>query len=394
MDRRNLVLAAVAAATFLDTLIYGIIIPILPTYAKELGASPFMLGVIFAAYSASLLAGTIPLGILSDRYGRKKIMFLGLLTLSFSTFGFALADSLLLIILIRFLQGISAAATWTAGPALVADLFPPEQRGAKMGLVSAATGFGFLVGPAAGGVLYELGGYELPFLLCTVLSVIIGFLVLMVIPGHQASPGAAKSSRPLLEVLRIQGVWTGSTVILIGSIGFGFIDPLLPGYFEDKFQITPGIIGLLFAVISLFHISSAPVIGKLSDRIGRVKLIKLGLVSTALAVPLIALAGNLVLTAAVMGLLGVTFSLMLTPAAPLLADSVVPEQAQSQEASYGAAFGIYNTAFSLGYLIGPLFGGGWLEFFSLPSLLVGYGLFILLVGLPVLASMGKEKLAR
>ncbi|SHF06416.1 hypothetical protein SAMN02745133_01725 [Desulforamulus putei DSM 12395] len=64
------------------------------------------------------------------------------------------------------------------------------------------------------------------------------------------------------------------------------------------------------------------------------------------------------------------------------------------DASYGAAFVIYNTAFSLGYLIGPLIGGGWLEFFSLPSLLVAYSFFLLLAGLPVLAPTGKGQPAR
>ncbi|CCO09319.1 MFS transporter [Desulforamulus hydrothermalis] len=386
MNRKNLVLAAVAAAVCLDTLIYGIIIPILPAYSASLGASPWQIGVIFAAYSAALLAGTIPLGILSDRYGRKKIMFCGLLSLSLSTIGFALANSIMLLVVTRLMQGLAAAATWTAGPALVADLFSPEERGAKMGVLSAANGFGFLVGPAAGGVLYQWGGYSLPFVLCTVLAVLIGLLVLMVIPGHPSAVGRVANGQSLRQVLGNRGVLTGSAVILLGSIGFGFIDPLLPGYFTQKFNITPSTIGFLFAVISLCHIAAAPLVGRLSDRVGRLKLIRLGLIATALAVPLLAPAGNLLLTAAVMGLLGITFSLLLTPSMPLMADAVMPTEDNSHDAGYGAAFGIYNTAFSLGYLIGPLAGGGWLEFFSLPSLLVAYSVFLLLVGLPALTA--------
>lgn len=381
MIRPKLVVGAVALAIFLDTLIYGIVIPILPGYSESLGASSFVLGVIFAAYSASLLVGTIPLGILSDRYGRKRVMFFGLVALSLSTLGFALAKSIVWLIITRLLQGFAAGATWTACPALIADLYPPEQRGSKMGLMSAASGFGFLVGPAAGGLLYEAGGYHLPFLICIILAILAVIFVAVVIPGDSNPVKMPKSSRPLLKVLRIRGVWQGSTMVLIGSVGFGFIDPLLPGYFADKFAASPGVIGLLFGVISLFHVSSAPVIGKLSDHMGRVRLIKIGLVTTALVVPLITLAANAVTSAITMGLMGITFGLMLTPTMPLLADSVMPRRGSSDDSSYGVAFGIYNGAFSLGYLIGPLIGGAWVEFYDLPSLFVAYSIVLLLTGL-------------
>ncbi|MEG6512765.1 MFS transporter [Desulforamulus ruminis] len=390
MDSRRWILAAVAVATFLDTLIFGIIIPILPVYSENLGATPFTLGVIFAAYSASLLAGTIPLGLLSDRYGRKKIMLLGLLTLSLSTLGFTLANSLWLLILIRLIQGFSAGATWTAGPALVADLYPPDQRGAKMGIISAATGFGFLIGPAAGGLLYELGGYRLPFLIGTILSLIVGLFVLKVLPADKTNGKSRKRDHSLLEVLQFKGVPVSLTVILLGSTGFGFIDPILPGYFMDKFGISPGIVGILFGLISLSHVSSAPVIGKLSDSWGRLKLIQWGLVGTAAVIPLVSLSNSLITTAMVMGLLGITFGLILTPTMPLLADSVMLQSKDSGEASYGAAFGLYNTAFSLGYLLGPLFGGGWMEFLPLWGLFALYSLLLLTLFLFTLPRNKKE----
>lgn len=376
MTKQNLILGAVASATFLDTLIFGIIIPILPGYSESLGASPFILGVIFASYSAALLAGTIPLGIISDRYGRKKVMFFGLVTLSISTMGFALANSILLIILTRVLQGFSAAATWTSGPALIAEIVPPEQRGVKMGFLSAANGLGFLIGPAAGGLLFEVGGYQLPFILATCLCIIISIVVLTVIPKDKVKKVESTKKASLLQVLGIRGVLLGSAIILIGSIGFGMIDPLLPGYFTQKFDISPGVIGILFAIISVFHIVSAPVIGKLSDRYGRLVLIKVGTLATAMVIPLISLADSLVTTGVVMGLMGITFGLMLTPTMPLLADSVMNASNDSYDASYGAAFGIYNTAFSLGYLVGPLLGGGWLEFYALPGLLLLYSLLL------------------
>lgn len=168
-------------------------------------------------------------------------------------------------------------------------------------------------------------------------------------------------------------------------MGFGFLDPLLPGYFHDKFGASSTVIGLLFGAISVTSIVAQPLFGMLSDKYGRVPIIQFGIVITALVTPLLTAVPTIVSTALVMGGLGLAFGLMFAPSGPLLADAVMKGH---QYASYGAAFGIYNTAYSLGYLIGPLFGGAWVDIWNLESLLICYSLGLLLF-FPVFSSIKK-----
>ncbi|NLC38985.1 MAG: MFS transporter, partial [Clostridia bacterium] len=163
MAYRSRALVVVALTIFVDAFIYGIIVPVLPLYTKTLGLSSFQLGLIFAAYSAALLLLSVPFGIISDRFGRKNIMIFGMAALAVTTVAFALARTFPALLLIRLLQGVSASVTWVVGPALLADLYCPAERGGKMGLAMMGNNFGFLFGPVAGGFLYDWGGYQAPF---------------------------------------------------------------------------------------------------------------------------------------------------------------------------------------------------------------------------------------
>src|SRR5512142_2626450 len=125
---QKLALLVVALAIFTDMLIYCMIVPILPQYALEHGASQETIGIMFACYAVAFLVTTPVIGILSDKVGRKTPMVAGLAGLLASTLLFAFSSDVTVMMIARALQGVSAAATWTAGLALIADLFPAETR--------------------------------------------------------------------------------------------------------------------------------------------------------------------------------------------------------------------------------------------------------------------------
>ncbi len=384
MDFRSKALIVVALTIFIDSFVYGIIVPVLPVYVQDLGLSSLELGIIFAVYSLALLLASIPAGLLADRYGRKKIMVLGMFALTLSTVGFAYANTFWTLTIIRLLQGAAAAATWTAGPAIVADQYPPKVRGEKMGLAMVGMNFGFMIGPAVGGFIYDWGGYKMPFLLSGFLAGIILLLVIIVL----REPSAQEVERTALtfqDVLNSPAILITAGLVLTASLGFGFLDPLLPGYFYEKFAAGSTVIGLLFGAISLTSIVAQPLFGMLSDKYGRVPLIQIGLAATAAAIPLLIVSPTIFTTALVMGGLGLSFGLMFAPSAPLLADAVMKDH---RHAGYGAAFGIYNTAYSLGYLIGPIVGGAWVDMWDLKSLLLSYSVG-LLIFLPVFSKIKK-----
>ena len=178
----------------------------------------------------------------------------------------------------------------------------------------------------------------------------------------------------------------GCGMMLIASMGFGFIDPLLPGYFTDKLLATPVVIGWLFAAISFTSLLAQPLFGRLSDKAGRVPLIATGILTTALALPLLTLTSTIKSSMLAMALLGATYGLIMTPIAPLLADII---SRQNRHAGYGAVYGLNNTAFSLGYTVGPLLGGAFVDRWDLRLLFLSYSV-LLLCYLPILLQKTKS----
>lgn len=117
MAYRNRALLVVALTIFVDAFIFGIIVPVLPIYSEGLGFSSFQLGVIFSVYSVALLLLSIPIGIISDRYGKKRVMVAGMSGLAIATICFAFSTTFITLLTTRLLQGVAAAVTWVVGRA-------------------------------------------------------------------------------------------------------------------------------------------------------------------------------------------------------------------------------------------------------------------------------------
>src|SRR5437899_12126799 len=175
---RAAAVALVTFATFTDIVAYSIAVPVLPDMSRRLGASPTMIGLLFASFGVTVLGVSVPMGAVSDRIGRKGPLVGGLIALSASTVLFAFAERLPGLFVARLVQGAADAVTWVVGFALLADLFGDDERGRMAGIVMSGTSVAIMIGPSLGGWLYELGGIRLPFLFVTALSAVAagGFL--------------------------------------------------------------------------------------------------------------------------------------------------------------------------------------------------------------------------
>src|SRR3954454_8473756 len=184
---RAVAVGIVTCATFTDILAYSIAVPVLPDLSRRLGASPTMIGLLFASFGVTLLTVSIPMGAVSDRTGRKLPMVGGMLALAAATLLFAYSDGLPWLFAARLVQGAADAVTWVVGFALIADRFGPEERGRVSGIVMSGTSGAVMVGPTIGGWLYELGGIRAPFLAVAALATVsaAGFLWLE-IPSERA----------------------------------------------------------------------------------------------------------------------------------------------------------------------------------------------------------------
>lgn len=380
---KTVALFVVAAAIFTDMLVYGLIVPILPGYASTLGASQSAIGLLFGSYAISLLVTTPFLGILSDRIGRKIPMLAGLFGLAAATLLFAFADNFALLVVARLLQGVSAAATWTAGLALLADMFPSETRGKSMGSALAGMSIGSLVGPPLGGLLFEWGGYKLPFLVAVSFAVLdaVAQAVLLTEPVRQA-----EKKPVLIPLLRNRMVMATIGAVALGIGAMSLLEPTLPLYLQNRLGTSPGIIGLLFGVSTLSYSVSAPLSGWLSDRWSRRTIMVTGLAAMAVVFPVMGMLNSLVLEAAAMVAFGITLGLMMAPTMPALAD--IMDNMGSN--SYATAYSIFNFAYALGMMAGPLAGGMMTESFGFIAALV-ITMAALLLYIPVLLAGTRKK---
>lgn len=177
-------LAIIFLIIFIDLLGFGIVIPILPSYAmKGLGADDFMIGIILSSFSLMVFIFTPIWGKLSDRIGRKPVLIIGLVASIIGYMMFAVTNSLLLLILSRLLAGIGGANI-SAAQAYIADVTPPDQRAKGMGLIGAAFGLGFVFGPFIGGTLSAYG-YHVPGFLAAGLSALSLIFTIIVLPEPQ-----------------------------------------------------------------------------------------------------------------------------------------------------------------------------------------------------------------
>jgi multidrug resistance protein len=364
-------LAVVTLATFTDMLLYGVVVPVLPSYAEGLGIDAWAIGVLFGAYSVALLVATPYVGPLSDRVGRRGPMLWGLLGLAAATVLFAFADTYWMLLGARLLQGVAAAATWTAGLALVADTYPGESRGAALGTAMAGMTAGMLIGPPFGGLLYEWGGYRAPFLVAAGVAAVQGVALLLLVADP---PRLLDEEGSLRRLLRDRGMQVAAGATAVAAGAWGLLEPTLPLRMEEEFDFSPGAVGLLFGAATLVYGVSTPLIGALSDRWGGRRTMVAGAVLLAGALPLLGAPDAVAIVVAGLLLVSVAYGFLLTPTLPEMA-AVVDRRGGG---AYASAYAVFNAAYAAGMMAGPVIGG------ALVSAL-GFGMALLVTAVLVVA---------
>src|SRR6476469_2821768 len=236
LNSRRLAVALVTAATFTDILAYSTAVPVLPHLSRQFGASPTLIGFLFASFGVTLFAVSVPMGTFSDRIGRRLPLIGGLLALSASSVLLAFSPGMTWLFAARLVQGAADAVTWVVGFALIADLYAAEERGRVMGLVMSGTTVGFLIGPTLGGWLYESGGPQLPYLVVAALSAACaaGFAWMQLRP-HQ---GEAEPVR-LLALLRVREVAICALTVVLGGGTLAMVEPTLSLFLGGEIGLGP-----------------------------------------------------------------------------------------------------------------------------------------------------------
>lgn len=331
---------------FADSVGYTLIIPVLPTLARELELTETWAGIFYASYGLISLLLYLPFGHVVDRVGERLWLTAGMLLLGLTAVMFSLVSGFWPLLACRLAQGVAASATWAATLPLAARLANKNQRGLEMSIVPVAFSLGAIGGP----VLGSFGQAREPFAYFAVLPLVLAGLAFCVIPDRRAAAGSDDplSLAALRQVLSSR-LSSACLVILVSCAALGAMEMLLPlqlahiGWSRHE-------IGLLFAAWGATALLCQPLIGAWSDRRGRQEPMILGLVAAAFLIPglFLALESGWFFVLA-LGVI-IALSAALAPSMPLIADELIHGQA-------GKAFGFYNVAFSIGLVLGPWLGG-------------------------------------
>ena len=345
--RRNLLILFTAGLLFWSSL--SSLLPTLPLYIDDVGASKQEIGLVMGSFAIGLLLSRPMLGRLADERGRKIVLLIGTIVAAIAPFGYLATQSLGLLILVRIFHGVSIAAFTTGYSALVADLAPTENRGEIIGYMTLATPIGLAIGPALGGYLEATSGYGILFLL----SAELGFVALLEIlqvtnPPVQTQEKTERENRNFWQILVSPRVRVPTIVMLLVGLSLGAVHTFVSLFLKSTEVDFNG--GLFFTAAAISSFTIRIFAGKASDRFGRGLFITFGIFCYVLALILLWQADSAIvflLAAIAEGAGGGTlFSMMIT----IMADRSLPQER-------GKIFAICIAGLDLGVAIAaPLLG--------------------------------------
>lgn len=361
---------------FIALLGQGMVIPILPEYLKQFNAAGSAAGYLVAAFGAAQFLFSPIGGRLSDRHGRKIMIFSGMILTVISDFIFAVSPYLILLYMARFIGGIGLGIMIPSVLAYVSDVTSKDTRAKGMGYLSAAMNLGMVLGPGIGGMIANFG-IRIPYFFAAALGLASTLLTLILpetlpIEKRTASKGAEKQESIVEQLVQSAHTSYFRYLILIFIMTFGLVnyETVYSLFVEQKYGFTTQQISVLITLgAAIGIIVQVWLIDKVIKRYGEYKTIRFSLVMAAIALVLMLLKVNfiyLILVSAVF----FTFNSLLRPTV----NTMLSKEAGDQQ---GFVSGLNNMYTSLGNIIGPILAGNLFDKqINLPYIL---GAFILLV---------------
>ena len=344
----------------LDLVGFGIVVPILGRYAERFGASGLEVGLLFASFSLAQLVCAPLLGRLSDRIGRKPVIMISLLGTAVGSFVTGAAGALWVLFLGRILDGASGASVAVAQGA-VTDLAPPSERPRLLGLLGAAFGVGFVVGPALGG-LASLGGEHIPFFVAGTVALINAIVAWRRLPETRpvdvrlAAREAAKNDTE--AKVRLWGLAVAGFTAIVAFSGFEATFSLLAG---DRFRLTEGGVAAIFVGVGVVLVGvQGGLIRPINAKLGTQRSLQVGLVLNSAGLIVLSAAKNWPLLIVALALLTVGQGLV-TPNLSSLVSGRVPDHRR------GEALGFQQGVNAIGRVAGPALAGVLYDHISIGS---------------------------
>jgi MFS transporter, DHA1 family, multidrug resistance protein len=329
----------------------GIIWPIMPIYALQLGAGGTELGFIIAAFNLARSLFNPVVGRLSDRLGRKPFMLAGLFCYALLSIAYIQSASVPGLIAVRFAHGLAAVCVAPVAMAVVAEIAPPHRLGAYMGTLSMALMLGVGAGPLLGGIIKDWLGIEAAFMTMGGLALVTSAGILVFVPSlSRKDSEAVRPSSSMLQTLSQSRILQMVFVIrFFSAAGQGAVYTFLPLY-GLAIDLSSAQVGILLGVnVLLIAVLQRPG-GSLADRTRPVVLMVAGIVMAGLAVAGMPLVQNFS-GALVMNILMGVANGIAVPAALVLAGR------EGTRVGMGSVMGLFDAALSLGFIVSPILLG-------------------------------------
>ena len=342
------------STVFISLMGVGFVVPFLPVFATELGATGFTLGLLTAMFSLSMGAFQPFAGSLSDRHGRKRFLIAGLAVFSVCGFAYSFAGSVLDLTVVRFIQGLGAGAIFPVAMAYMGDLAPPEYEGRYMGAFNVALLAGIGSGPLIGGVLndnfgmtaafYAMGGFSAAALLLTVL----------VLPESRAQyvegqgrDGLWTVVRAIFANRRMRGVLLVRLAIMLAMVPSFVFLPVLMTEVMDASGVE---IGIIVTVRTLGSASLQYPFGWVADHYNRMVLTVASVIGMGAVVFWLGFSTEFWHFLVLFALMGVMEAVFLPTTSAMALEG-------GRSFGMGSTMGVFNTAMNVGMFFGAILAG-------------------------------------
>lgn len=340
---------------FLNMVGFGIVIPLLPFYAEAFHASPAVVAALFSVYSLGMFISEQMWGKLSDRIGRKPVLLITLTCNVACYAALAFANTLALVFVVRLLAGLLGGNISTC-QAYVADVTPPEMRAKRMGLVGAAFGMGFVLGPAIGGFLahgkHDLSVFQTPMLAASGMSALAVLATLLLLKESNTHVTRQRGGASIAEIIRRPVIGRIILASAMMTCGFSAMEATFGLWAERHLHIGPREIGLIFSFIGIVvAVIQGGLIGRIVKRLGEHKTLILGFVCMAVGLATLPLSPSYWIQFIPTAFMAAGMALASPSINALLSlESGVREQ--------GRVIGVNMSLGALARIAGPLLGGG------------------------------------
>ncbi len=390
-------LSTIFAIVFVDLLGFSIILPLIPFYAETVGASDFVATLLVASYALAQFFGASFLGNLSDRYGRRPILLISIFGTAIGFVIFGMANSLLMLFFSRILDGLTGGNISVA-QAYIADISTSENRARNFGLIGAAFGIGFVVGPALGGMLSGIGtelnwstaivtnwAYALPAFVAALIAFTNMIAVFFFLPeslrpedraanGTQSSASGFKISS-IMQALQRPKVGPLLNIRFFYALAFAMFQTIYTFFVKERLEFDIQATSYSFAYIGiLVSLVQGGMVGLLTKRFTESKLVIASVAMMSIALTLWAFTPNLAYLLIVLIPIALASGIFRAVINSLISAVVSPQE-------IGSILGIAASLESLTRVLGPTFGGLLFDYIGIwaPGVFGGAVLLLLLL---------------